>query len=1011
MTTENGHDNRSTTLSPTVFNYDLSSNGNLDSSCVTSQHCLSPDGSGNVHPFPELVTNRKNYSNKLIFAHLNVNGIRNKKSEVESVLENIDILGLTETKIDDSFPDCQFQVPHYDLHRIDRNSFGGGLMFYVNSKIPNRQRKDLCDSQTNGVECIVLEISLQKEKVFFLLLYKPPNVNDCHLVNVISNVIDRCIIISKSFYLIGDFNVDLSKIPNSLTSLFDAYDLKNVITKPTCFKNVNNPSLLDGVITNSPLRLLTHFNLCIGISDCHNLVGGITRMNAPKIIPRKIVYRSFKSFDDVEFNNDLSRTPFHVCEIFDDPSDQLWFHNKLLTEVIELHAPLKNKTVKIKQLPYMNSVLRKAINVKAMLKRKFHRFKTSATWNKYRCQRNYVNSLKRSSIIKYFEKKCSDKNSKDFWKTVSPFISNVKKSCVDISLLENDHIISCPKKVSNIFNEFFINVTKDLAEPDVVSEMSIPDVVNYYDNHKSIQLIKQNICNEHQFEFTSVTYEQVVLKLKSLKINKSQGYDLIPAKIIKIGASVLASSLTNLINQSIVNCVYPDDLKRAEVSPLFKKDDCYYKGNYRPVSLLSIISKVVEGLLCDQINIYYSKIISTNLSAYRKSYCCENVILKCVENWKCALDKNEVVGCILTDLSKAFDSIPHGLMLAKLANYGFCSNSVKFIKSYLYERPQRVKVGDIKSDWLYLERGVPQGSIVGPVLFNLFINDLLWLLKTKCDVYNYADDNTLAFCHKDPNIVKVTLEEASQISVEWFQDNFMKANPSKFQCMTLSRNNQNLKFNVGDSVITSTDCVKLLGINIDNKLNFSQHVKHLIKKCGKQVSVLGRLSNVLTTESKLQIVDALICSNLRYCNSVYHYCGKSESMQLEKLFKRALRYVFNDFSSEYKDLLLKANRKSLYLSRLHDILFDVHKLRLFGLPPLTKDFLQQKVTNYELRNVLVQPKFNTIMFGFKSFKYSGPMFYNKLPNVFKELSLQDFKGAIQSWEPVCKCGICLSCVL
>ena len=1011
MTTENGHDNRSTTLSPTVFNYDLSSNGNLDSSCVTSQHCLSPDGSGNVHPFPELVTNRKNYSNKLIFAHLNVNGIRNKKSEVESVLENIDILGLTETKIDDSFPDCQFQVPHYDLHRIDRNSFGGGLMFYVNSKIPNRQRKDLCDSQTNGVECIVLEISLQKEKVFFLLLYKPPNVNDCHLVNVISNVIDRCIIISKSFYLIGDFNVDLSKIPNSLTSLFDAYDLKNVITKPTCFKNVNNPSLLDGVITNSPLRLLTHFNLCIGISDCHNLVGGITRMNAPKIIPRKIVYRSFKSFDDVEFNNDLSRTPFHVCEIFDDPSDQLWFHNKLLTEVIELHAPLKNKTVKIKQLPYMNSVLRKAINVKAMLKRKFHRFKTSATWNKYRCQRNYVNSLKRSSIIKYFEKKCSDKNSKDFWKTVSPFISNVKKSCVDISLLENDHIISCPKKVSNIFNEFFINVTKDLAEPEIVSEMSVVDVVNYYNNHKSIQLIKQNICNEHQFEFTSVTYEQVVLKLKSLKINKSQGYDLIPAKIIKIGASVLASSLTNLINQSIVNCVYPDDLKRAEVSPLFKKDDCYYKGNYRPVSLLSIISKVVEGLLCDQINIYYSKIISTNLSAYRKSYCCENVILKCVENWKCALDKNEVVGCILTDLSKAFDSIPHGLMLAKLANYGFSLNSVNFIKSYLFKRPQRVKVGDVKSDWLFLERGVPQGSIVGPVLFNLFINDLLWLLNTKCDVYNYADDNTLACCHKDPNIVKSTLEEASQISVEWFQDNFMKANPSKFQCMTLSRNNETLSYNIGDTVINSTGCVKLLGLYIDNKLNFSEHVKHLIKKCGKQVNVLGRLCNVLTMECKLQIVDALICSNLRYCNSIYHYCSKSDSMQLEKLFKRALRYVFNDFNSEYKDLRLKANRKSMYLSRLHDILFDVHKLRLVGLPPLSTDFLENKVTNYNLRNVLVQPKFNTVMFGFRSFKYNGAMFYNKLPNAFKELNLQDFKNAIQSWEPKCKCGTCLFCIL
>ena len=169
------------------------------------------------------------------------------------------------------------------------------------------------------------------------------------------------------------------------------------------------------------------------------------------------------------------------------------------------------------------------------------------------------------------------------------------------------------------------------------------------------------------------------------------------------------------------------------------------------------------------------------------------------------------------DLSKAFDSIPHGLMLAQLANYGFSLNAVNFIRSYSYRRPQRVKLDNVKSNWLYLERGVPQGSIVGPVLFNVFINDLLWLLNTKCDVFNYADDNTLAFCHKDPNVVKSVLEEASQISVNWFQDNFMKANPSKFQCMTLSRSNQTLVFNIGHTVIASTDYDKLLGFNIDNQ--------------------------------------------------------------------------------------------------------------------------------------------------------------------------------------------------
>ena len=137
-----------------------------------------------------------------------------------------------------------------------------------------------------------------------------------------------------------------------------------------------------------------------------------------------------------------------------------------------------------------------------------------------------------------------------------------------------------------------------------------------------------------------------------------------------------------------------------------------------------------------------------------------------------------------------------------------------------------------------------------------------------------------------------------------------------------------------------------------------------------------------------------------------------DSLQIEKLLKRALRYVYNDFNSDYKDLLLKANRKSLYLSRIHDILFDVHKLRNFGLPPLTSDFFEEKVLDYNLRNTgLIQPRFNTMMYGFRSFKYNGAMLYNKLPNVYKELSLNDFKSNIQSWKPACMCGVCLICVL
>ena len=270
-------------------------------------------------------------------------------------------------------------------------------------------------------------------------------------------------------------------------------------------------------------------------------------------------------------------------------------------------------------------------------------------------------------------------------------------------------------------------------------------------------------------------------KLKSLDVNKSVGYDCIPARLLKIGANVLCSSLTRLINHCISQCIFPDTLKNAEVSPMYKKDDCFSPNNYRPVSLLTITSKIVEGVLCDQVNTYFSDVLCKNLSAYRKLYSCENVVLQCIEDWKLALDDNKTIGCLLMDLSKAFDSVPHGLLLTKLFHYGFTIDAVNLIRSYLSDRPQRVKVGTEHSKWQVLERGVPQGSLVGPTLFNVFINDFVLLLSQKCQVYNYADDNTVAFCHRDPLVVKQTLENVSSISVSWFKNNYMQVNPSKFQ--------------------------------------------------------------------------------------------------------------------------------------------------------------------------------------------------------------------------------------
>ena len=183
--------------------------------------------------------------------------------------------------------------------------------------------------------------------------------------------------------------------------------------------------------------------------------------------------------------------------------------------------------------------------------------------------------------------------------------------------------------------------------------------------------------------------------MKSLKSNKASGHDKIPAKILKIGADVLCFTLLPLFNHCIVKSVFPDDFKRAEVRPIHKKGDILSKENYRPVSVLTACSKALEGILCDQINSYLDGILSPMLCAYRQKRSCANVLLKCTEDFKQALDRGDVVGCIMMDLSKAFDMIPYDLLLAKLSAYGFSSDACQLVSNYLHNRLQRVRIGQV----------------------------------------------------------------------------------------------------------------------------------------------------------------------------------------------------------------------------------------------------------------------------------------------------------------------------
>ena len=210
---------------------------------------------------------------------------------------------------------------------------------------------------------------------------------------------------------------------------------------------------------------------------------------------------------------------------------------------------------------------------------------------------------------------------------------------------------------------------------------------------------------------------------------------------------------------SISLSCFPHELKKSETSPLYKSQDNLEPQNYRSLSVLTCLSKIFERVYNDQMGVYFKDILSTLLSAFRKRYGCHHVLTKLLENSKQALDEGTNVGLILLDLSKVFDCLPHRLLLCKLNAYGISYEACNLIKSYLCQRLQRVKVASTRSQWQIMQKGVPQGSVLGPLLFNIFINDIIYELQGVCSLHNYADDNTICCSYSDMNILKINLKK------------------------------------------------------------------------------------------------------------------------------------------------------------------------------------------------------------------------------------------------------------
>ena len=404
----------------------------------------------------------------------------------------------------------------------------------------------------------------------------------------------------------------------------------------------------------------------------------------------------------------------------------------------------------------------------------------------------------------------------------------------------------------------------------------------------------------------------------------------------------------------------------------------------------------MERILSQQLVNFFEEKLSPYLSAYRRNYSCQTALLRILEELRIACDHKSIAAIVGIDLTKAFDCLPHELLLAKLKSYGLSSDCLLSLRSYLTDRFQRVKIGDTFSDWTRINRGVPQGSVLGPLLFNIFINDLLHI-SCSSEINTYADDTQFFTSGQDPVTIQLSMQADLQSASEWFQSNGMGLNVDKCLSMWVGSNSEDLPLQLKNRNLQLSSSMKLLGITIDNAVNFHEHVSGLVRKVSNQLQVLKRHKRLIPTGAKKRLYESFILSHLNYCSVIWLHCGKKNVDKLEKINERCLRFVFNDLHSTYNELLDYINQPCLQDRRIHDMLTLTYRALNGNTPVYIKNLLNVKDTTYNLRgqHLLNVPRVTTTTYGLHSFRYFASKLWNSLPNSLRTAPMTNaFKLAV-----------------
>ena len=1020
---------------------DIIENGNV--STITSFCTISPP-SGRIDTNPDSCPNFTNESesiidsepemgapsailnslrtknlDKPIIGQLNINFLEKKfEPLLKLVKDKIDILMVSETKINDTFPLNQFNIDGYSQQfRLDRNSHGGGIIIYIRDHLPCKEIKSY--NLPDNVEGMFIDVKIGKINWLLVGGYNPHKESISYFLNHIGKGIDKNLVSHENFLIIGDFNSPCSE--SAMKEFCEIYDLENLIKKPTCYKNPKNPSSIDVILTNKKSSFQNSMTIETGLSDCHKLTVTVLKTHCKKMDPLVINYRNYKNFNGLKFREDLLRQ-FEVLDIDTMSYDKF---KVIFMATLDWHAPLKKKMIRGNNAPFMNKTLSKAFMYRSKLKNDFNKSPTEENNALYKKQRNYCVNLLRKEKKEYYNSLDLKifEDSKTFWQSVKPLFShkeNTKNR--NIVIVENDIVISDKIEVAEKLNNYFIEAVENLeiehfaTDDDGLGNLECDDVIDKiiskYKSHPSILKIKENVNIEDKFEFENMTSDQIESDIIKLKTKKASMENDIPTKVLKGTTDIVGPYLSNIFNNSKNTQTYPLSLKVADVTPIPKTREKNVLKQYRPVSLIPIISKLFERNMFDQTSSYIEKYLSPYLFGYRKGHSTEQCLIIMIEAWRKALDEGGAAGGILTDLSKAFDCLSHELLIAKLEAYGFGKSALNFVYDYLENRKQRTKVNGSYSSWKDLKYGVQQGSILGPLLFNIFTNDIFYFVD-KCKLANFADDNTLYAIAKNISNVLITLKEESSIIQNWFKINEMKSNEDKLHLIVTNTNknyNSLSYIYTGNELIESEDIVELLGVKIDSKLKFNDHVTNLVKKGNQKLHALARISKFLSNDKLRLIMRTFIESQFNYCPLLWMFHSRILNEKINKLHERALRLVYKTENLTFGQLLEKDKSVTIHERNLQKLAIEMYKVKHNLSPAPVQEIFKQRNEVYDFRNnrYWEVPRVQNVNFGVETLRYRGIKTWDLIPDDIKNSkSLTIFKGKIKDWKPQgCTCRLC-----